>query len=156
MRTLFAWIALTAVCFAAEEEKRRLESVTWDPVHHQLQWIISKGKMEGSQFKSETRDAYQIDIDNATMSFSDETRRFSKDEAKAVHQLLDVLARYAAESTIWWERGQGEVVKKGERVSLPARRCKPRPADALRPAASAETAGAAAIPVNAAPPRASR
>ena len=50
---------------------------------------------------------YEIDIDKATMSFSDETRQFSKNAAEAVRRLLDFLARYAAESTIWWHGKKG-------------------------------------------------
>ena len=119
MKTLLLVAAFAAwPVVAAEEEARRLESVTWDPVRHQLQWVLSKGKVEGKEYKPGSREQYEISIDQATMSFSDETRRFSKSEAESVRRLLDFLARYTAESTIWWEKGFGEVVRKGLRVSL--------------------------------------
>jgi hypothetical protein len=102
---------------AQKESARRLESVTWDPIRHELLWVVSKGKVEGDQFKAGVREKYEINIDQATMSFSDETRRFSKNEAESVRRLLDFLTRYTAESTIWWEKGFGEVVRKGLRVS---------------------------------------
>ena len=120
MRILIIVVLFAGACLAADEEKRRLESITWNPLQHQLQWVISKGKGDGNEYKPDARERYQIDINDATMSFSDETRRFSKSEAEAMRRVLDFLARYAAESTIWWERGRGEVIpKKGERVSLP-------------------------------------
>ena len=125
MRMLILLAALAAIGLAADEDKRRLESVTWDPVKHQLQWVISKGKVEGEEFKPGKSEKYEIDIDGATMSFSEETRRFSKAEAESMRRLLNFLARYAAESTVWWEKGYGEVVKKGMRVSLPAERPNP-------------------------------
>jgi hypothetical protein len=102
---------------AEKESARRLESVTWDPIRHELHWVVSKGKVEGEQFKAGAREKYEINIDQATMSFSDETRRFSQNEAESVRRLLDFLTRYTAESTIWWEKGFGEVVRKGLRVS---------------------------------------
>jgi hypothetical protein len=130
---------------AAEDEARRLESVTWDPIRHQLQWVVSKGKMEGKDFKSATKEQYAINIDDATMSFSDETRRFSKREAESVRRLLDFLSRYTAESTIWWEKGMGEVVRKGLRVAAPAPPAEPlggtgAPAPARAPGFAAKPA----------------
>ena len=54
-------------------------------------------------------------MDSATMSFNGNGRRFSKTEAANVHQLMNLVAKYAAESTFWWEAGQGEPVDKDER-----------------------------------------
>ena len=136
MKSLIVAMLFAGTCFAADEEKRRLESVTWNPVRHQFQWVVSKGKIEGDDYKLDSRERYEIDIDEATMSFSDETRRFSKGEAETVRRVLDFLARYAAESTIWWEKGQGEVIKKGERVSLPMSPRNPSPVAVRRPTAS--------------------
>src|SRR6059036_3532531 len=91
MKTLIVGMLLAVLCFA-EEESRRLESVTWNPVRHQLQWVVSKGKMDGEKYKADARERYEIDINEATMSFSDETRRFSKGEADAVRQVLNFLS----------------------------------------------------------------
>lgn len=90
---------------------RRLESVTWNSVNHELTWIISKGqKKEGASYKPLASENYLIKMDDATMSFSGETRRFSKEEASNVHVLMDLIAKYAVDSTVWWDDGQGEPV----------------------------------------------
>ena len=88
---------------------RRLESVTWNSVRHELTWVISNGdKANGSLYRAGASDNYQISLDEATMSFAGETRRFSKEEASNVHVLMDLIAKYAVDSTVWWEDGQGE------------------------------------------------
>ncbi len=88
---------------------RRLESVTWNSVKHELTWVISKGeKKEGASFKALASANYVINMDDATMSFSGQTRRFSKEEAANVHVLMDLIAKYAVDSTVWWDDGQGE------------------------------------------------
>jgi hypothetical protein len=90
---------------------RRLESVTWNSVKHELTWVISKGeKKEGASYKALANENYEINMDDATMNFSGETRRFSKEEAANVHVLMDLIAKYAVDSTIWWADGQGEPV----------------------------------------------
>ena len=91
------------------EASRRLESVTWNSIKHQLTWVISNGeKTDGTLYRAGASDNYQISLDDATMSFSGETRRFSRDEASNVHVLMDLIAKYAVDSTVWWEDGQGE------------------------------------------------
>jgi hypothetical protein len=44
------------------------------------------------------------------MKLKGEGRTFSKDEAESVHMLVDLIARYAVESTVWWEEGLGDKV----------------------------------------------
>ena len=93
------------------EPSRRLESVTRNSIKHELTWVISNGeKADGSLYRAGASDNYRISLDEATMSFSGETRRFSKDEASNVHVLMDLIAKYAVDSTVWWEDGQGEPV----------------------------------------------
>jgi hypothetical protein len=93
------------------ESSRRLESVTWNSVHHELTWVISSGeKSGGTLYRPAASENYQISLDEATMSFAGETRRFSKDEASNVHVLMDLIGKYAVDSTVWWEDGQGEPV----------------------------------------------
>jgi len=87
---------------------RRLESVTWNSVSHELTWVVSSGEKKGADYKPLKSDKYLIRIDDATMTFNGETRRFSKEEASNVLVLMDLISKYAAESTIWWEDGQGE------------------------------------------------
>ncbi len=89
-------------------EARRLESVTWNAVSHELAWTISKGEKVGNAFQARGKDSYLIKLDDATMSYNGETRRFSKQEASNVHVLMDLISKYAADSTIWWDEGQGE------------------------------------------------
>ena len=118
MTKLIVLLALTIIELPAAD-RRRLESVTWDPVSHVLRWVVSSGAMHGENYKPVSHQEYEIRIDEATMRFSDETRHFSKREAESVRQVLNMLASYATESTIWWEQGQGESTTKRERVSRP-------------------------------------
>jgi hypothetical protein len=83
-------------------EVRRLESVAWNPVTGELTWVVSKQTPDAT-----SKDTYLIRIDEALMKFEDERRGFDPREAIAVHKLLDLVSRYAVESTIWWEAGQG-------------------------------------------------
>lgn len=93
------------------ESPRRLESVTWNSVRHELTWVISSGdKNGGALYHPAASENYQISLDDATMTFSGETRRFSREEASNVHVLMDLIAKYAVDSTVWWEDGQGEPV----------------------------------------------
>jgi hypothetical protein len=90
---------------------RRLESVTWNSVKHELTWVISKGeKKGGASYKPLGSANYLINMDEATMNVAGETRRFSKEEAANVHVLMDLVAKYAVDSTVWWDDGQGEPV----------------------------------------------
>ncbi|HXN46144.1 MAG TPA: hypothetical protein VN893_05850 [Bryobacteraceae bacterium] len=91
------------------EPSRRLESVTWNSIKHELTWVISNGeKTDGSLYRAGASENYQISLDEATMSFAGETRRFSTEEASNVHVLMDLIGKYAVDSTVWWEDGQGE------------------------------------------------
>jgi hypothetical protein len=101
---------------ADSNSPRRLESVTWNSVSHELTWVISKGqKKEGASYKTLGSENYLIKMDDATMSFSGETRRFSKEEAANVHVLMDLVSKYAVDSTVWWDDGQGEPVNGNEK-----------------------------------------
>ncbi len=114
------------------KSSRRLESVTWNSVKHELTWVISKGeKKEGASYKALANENYEINMDDATMSFSGETRRFSKQEAANVHVLMDLIAKYAVDSTIWWADGQGEPVNgDGKGTQEPKKpRNHPQPSD---------------------------
>ncbi len=112
----------------APEQPRRLETVTWNSVKHELTWVISSGDRAkkgdgGGLFQPEHSANYQISLDEATMSFEGETRRFSREEASNVHVLMDLIAKYAVDSTVWWEDGQGEPLdpKKPNQERTPAK-----------------------------------
>jgi hypothetical protein len=71
------------------------------------------GPVKPESTKPETKadaNTYMINMDSATMTFQGEKRRFSRQEAENVHVLMDILSKYAIESTIWWEQGQGQKV----------------------------------------------
>ncbi len=135
---------------ADDAKPRRLESVTWNSVNHQLTWTISQGAKESSGFKALKSDNYQISMDSATMTFNGETRRFSKEEAANVHVLMDVIAKYAVDSTVWWDEGQGEPVDgtapKQEQKTAPTHSHAPQSLHiAWRPEAAADDAVEARI-----------
>jgi hypothetical protein len=92
-----------------QQKPRRLESVTWNSVRHQLTWVISDAEKRASDgsFKPGAETNYVIDMDKATMTFNGETRGFSQEEAKRVHVLMDLISKYAVESTVWWDDGHG-------------------------------------------------
>ncbi|HOQ44415.1 MAG TPA: hypothetical protein PLA43_02170 [Bryobacteraceae bacterium] len=92
----------------ATPDTRRLETVSWNAVTHELTWVIARGEKQGTEFRPISKDTYLIKLDEATMTFNGETRGFSKQEAANVHVLMDLVAKYAADSTIWWDQGQGE------------------------------------------------
>lgn len=109
------------------ESPRRLESVTWNSVKHELAWVISNGdKSGGALYRPGASENYHISLDDATMSFDGETRRFSRTEASNVHVLMDLIAKYAVDSTVWWEDGQGEPVN-GREPKQPGAPAKPAP-----------------------------
>jgi len=91
---------------------RRLESVTWNPVTEELTWVISSGDKKTGSYEPGHGATYKIHMDAAIMGFEGEDRRFSSEEAEQVHKLMDVISRYAIESTIWWEQGEGERLDK--------------------------------------------
>ncbi len=104
------------------ETPRRLESVTWNSVNHELMWVISSGdKSGGTLYRAAASANYRISLDDATMTFDGETRRFSREEASNVRVLMDLIGKYAVDSTVWWEDGQGEPAsgqeKKEERTA---------------------------------------
>jgi hypothetical protein len=89
---------------------RRLETITWNPVDHKLTWTVTKGTLDSGKFQSKEKTTYEINMDSATMTLNGEGRRFSKREAVSVHALMDLVAKYAAESTMWWDAGHGDPV----------------------------------------------
>lgn len=89
-------------------DKKRLESVTWDLTNHKLTWVVQRGVERNGEFVPQRSDRYEITPDDAVMSFADEKRGFTQEEAASLHKLLDTLSLYCAESVVWWDQGQGE------------------------------------------------
>jgi hypothetical protein len=107
------------------KQARRLESVTWSPSDHKLTWTVVDGALKEGKFEPGKKLSFEINMDDATMHASGEDRRFSKQEAASVHRLMDLVAKYAAESTLWWEAGEGERLDGGD-ASKVDRKDKPR------------------------------
>ena len=101
---------------------RRLESVTWNPVTDELTWVVSAGSKSTGAYQPGATDTYRIHLESATMQFKGEGRHFREDEAERVHLLMDIISRYAVESTSWWEAGKSEKFDdKGNPVPDPKR-----------------------------------
>lgn len=94
----------------ASESVHRLEFVTWDPAKCELVWEVTTGTKKGDQYTPSQRVTYRIEMDAAVMRVGAERRGFEEDEATKVHLLMDMISRYAAESTIWWENGSGSKI----------------------------------------------
>jgi hypothetical protein len=87
---------------------RRLESVSWNPVRAELTWQLSVWDASVSTEKPVAQERYAIHLDKAVMEFQGEARGFDTDEAEHVRHLMDLISRYAVESTVWWGRGEGK------------------------------------------------
>ncbi len=139
-RTIAGLFLLAAMAGAEDKTTRRLESVTWVPGEHRLTWVISAGTRDKTgKYKPGKSTTYLIDMSAATMTLNGEGRRFSRDEAKNVHALMDLISKYAVESTIWWDQGQGTPLGKEDKSDTEVNdRNTPRPKPAIparRPAA---------------------
>lgn len=86
---------------------RRLESVSWNPVNAELTWMLSVWDPAISTDQPAGQERYVIHLDKAVMQFQQETRGFDTEEAKHVRSIMDLISRYALESTVWWGRGGG-------------------------------------------------
>jgi hypothetical protein len=125
----------------------RLESVTWNAVRHELTWVVSSGEKEaGADYKPLKSESYLIALDDATMSFNGEARRFSTEEASNVHVLMDLIAKYAIDSTVWWDDGHGEPVDDGSKAKDKSREETQDPGD-VRTAVLRVSAGPSRIPI---------
>lgn len=104
------WAQQSAPGAKPDRSPRRLEYVTWNSVKRELSWVISKGERDRQTgvYKPLVMQTYVINMDKATMTFNGETRGFSKQEAANVSALLDIIAKYAIESTLWWDQGHGQ------------------------------------------------
>ncbi len=103
-----------------EVRLRRLESITWNPVTQELTWVLSTGELNGNSYSPTKRQSYVMHMDAATMSVQGEDRHFDPDEADQVSKVMDLICRYALESTLWWEHGGGEKAEPGTKTADPA------------------------------------
>jgi len=99
---------------------RRLESLTWNPVTGKLTWAVSQGTRngDGEYVPNHEKLVYEIDLPQATMAHNGSQRRFSPEEASNVMAVMELISKYAQDSTVWWETGKGDPL--GTRVKLTA------------------------------------
>jgi len=86
---------------------KKMGPVTWDPDAHLLRWTVQTGTLVNGEFVPSSEQQYEISPDEATMGTADEKRGFDGDEAEGLHQLLDILSLYCAESVAWWDQSPG-------------------------------------------------
>jgi hypothetical protein len=91
-----------------EVRLRRLESFTWNPVTQEFTWVLSTGDLNSNGYSATKQETYVIHMDAATMRVGSEDRHFDPQEAAQVGKVMDLICRYALESTIWWENGGGK------------------------------------------------
>jgi len=126
---------------------RRVESITWDPVGCKLRWTASRGDIEEGKYapKDLAAEQYEIDFHRAEMTYRGETHKFSEEEAERVHQGINGLTVYAAESVQWFEQQKGHQQKAAARQAPPwldSRIAEALIALVLRPGASSNSASA--------------
>lgn len=134
MFSLFAALAIAQE--QAPETVKRLDSVTWDLNTHKLVWVVQTGKQVGGEFVPDSSSRYEVSPDEATMASVEEKRGFTEEEAASLHHLLDVLSLYCAESTVWWEKGEGTPMgKPTERKTTAPSQPGPKPVRVNQPQA---------------------
>ncbi|MFN7996382.1 MAG: hypothetical protein U0Q18_22410 [Bryobacteraceae bacterium] len=121
---LFSLAAILCAEDGKPAEQKRLYSVTWDLASHKLVWVVEHGSEQNGKFVAAGSDRYEISPDQATMSFANENRAFTEEEAASLHRLLDTLSIYCAESVVWWDQGKGDKVdappnSNGEKIRKP-------------------------------------
>jgi hypothetical protein len=101
------------------EKQKQLVSVTFNLLDFKLRWDLAEGTVDDKgEFRIDKLLGQQeINPDEATMTVNGETRKFSEREASSLRRMLATLARYCAESTIWFEEGNGEPVNKPGRIA---------------------------------------
>lgn len=88
----------------------RLDSVTWDPVRGELSWVVTVWDVAVSTQQPASRDRYLVHVADAVMEYQGETRPFDLGESRQLRKLMDIVSTYAVQSTVWWDRGGGQVI----------------------------------------------
>ncbi len=106
-----AVLLLSLAAFAVAQDKapetvKRLDSVTWDLNTHKLVWVVQTGTHVDGEFVPSASSRYEVSPDEASMMFADEKRGLTEEEASSLHNLLDILSLYCAESTVWWDKSK--------------------------------------------------
>jgi hypothetical protein len=99
---------------------KRVASVSWNTESGKLEWVVQSGFIRNEDFVpsgEETR--YEITPEEAMMAFQGQQRGFTDQEAAWLQGLLHVLTVYCAESTVWWDQGQGVPLDHGKPAGEP-------------------------------------
>jgi hypothetical protein len=87
---------------------KRISSINWNTQTGKLEWVVQSGVEHNGQFvPSSQEEHYAITPEQASMAFQGQQRGFTTQEADWLENLLHILTVYCAESTVWWEQGQG-------------------------------------------------
>ena len=138
MKAVLGCLLALAVFLPAENKPpntlKRLASVTWDLNSHKLGWVVETGSKVNGHFVPASSQRYEVSPDEASMALGEEKRGFTEEEAASLNNLLDVLSLYCAESTVWWEQGEGAPMEKKTTApptpeGKPVRVNRPLPAD---------------------------
>jgi hypothetical protein len=85
----------------------RLQPIMWDFERHVLSWsVVEKQGAPTREFEIHvnTAEMYLLGKTDEGVSIPVKVRSFSLEEARGLDQLLHVLAKYASESTVWWDQ----------------------------------------------------
>lgn len=123
MKTAIGWLLCAAALLPAQGNApgavKRLDSVTWDLKTHKLVWVVQTGTEKDGSFVPAASAKYEISPKEAVMALGEEKRGFTREEASSLNDLLNVLSLYCAESTVWWDQGQGTPVNKTTSPAAP-------------------------------------
>ncbi|PIR96792.1 MAG: hypothetical protein COT91_04805 [Candidatus Doudnabacteria bacterium CG10_big_fil_rev_8_21_14_0_10_41_10] len=99
-------------------EAIHIQDVKIDFKEGYITWIVTTGMAEASgKFRGTAPPkSYSVSIRDRIMRVDGEKRRFSEQEqivvASQVSSFFEGLKRYAVSSTIWWQDGNGEPVRR--------------------------------------------
>lgn len=88
---------------------KKLVGIHYRVDSHELCWDVMLGRFEDDKFVSEKLDEQPcIQFDKAEMTYGGETRGFDETEAQQALKLMEIVAKYAVDSSIWWDQGKGD------------------------------------------------
>jgi hypothetical protein len=116
---------------------KRIASVTWNTQEGKLEWVVQSGFIKNEDFVPSGEEThYEISPEEAIMAFQGQQRGFTGQEANWLQGLLHVLTVYCAESTVWWDQGEGVPLDHGKPVGQPPAERSPDPDTALHKVAN--------------------
>ncbi len=93
---------------------RRVESITIDPQQCVLRWTVTRGELQNGEYAAKGKpETYEIEFHKAEMTHDGATHKFSPQEAVRVHEVMQAISKYAAESVEWFETQQAPVQRAG-------------------------------------------